>query len=106
MKYSLIFILTLACLVASSLARPEGEEKPADDAAGEKKEEGAEGDKAAAGGGGGAKGSDGKNAGGAGNPIKIFKDIMKQVTDAVNPLKMAEGFLGGGDSDGSSGILG
>ncbi|KAI9582628.1 glycine/glutamate-rich protein sgp1-like [Glossina fuscipes] len=106
MKYSLIFILTLACLVASSLARPEGEKKPADDAAGEKKEEGGEGDKAAAGGGGGAKGSDGKNADGAGNPMKMFQDIVKKVTEAVNPLKMAEGFLGGGDSGGSSGILG
>uniref|UniRef100_A0A1B0GFZ5 Uncharacterized protein n=1 Tax=Glossina morsitans morsitans TaxID=37546 RepID=A0A1B0GFZ5_GLOMM len=106
MKYSLIFILTLACLIASSLARPEGEEKPAEDAAGDKKEEGAEGDKAAAGGDEGSTGGDGKDAGGAGNPMKVVQDIIKKITDAVNPLRMTEGFLGGGGSGGSGALFG
>uniref|UniRef100_D3TST3 Glycine/glutamate-rich protein n=1 Tax=Glossina morsitans morsitans TaxID=37546 RepID=D3TST3_GLOMM len=76
MKFSLIFILTLACLIASFLARPEGEGKPADDAAGDKKKEGAEGDKTAAGGDEGFSGGDGKDSGGAGNPLKVVPGLI------------------------------
>uniref|UniRef100_D3TSH8 Hypothetical secreted protein n=1 Tax=Glossina morsitans morsitans TaxID=37546 RepID=D3TSH8_GLOMM len=106
MKCSLIFILTLACLIASSLASPEGEGKPAGDAAGDKKEEGAEGDKAAAGGDEGSSGGDGKDAGGAGNPMKVVPDLIKKITDAVNPFRMTEGFLGGGGSGGFGALFG